>query len=130
MIQYSIIVNPYSASDVLDDQLIMINRYLISNVCLSVTKREWASTWYLEGWRPVEPYCVSNEKSFNDGDPIWSKIFGISNYVKGMPVNSLRKIILRPSELKKFSANKLSELLDRGETLSLIELRKSALSKL
>jgi hypothetical protein len=127
MISYSLVLMPYSANDLADDQLITINRYLISNVCLTVTKREWLETWHREGWRPVDVYAVSNEKIFSEGDLIWSKIFGISNYSKGMPIYSLKKVVLRPTDLKKFSASKLSSLLDMGDTLSLAELRKNKL---
>lgn len=124
MTQYSVVVNPYSATEIKPAQTILINRYLISNVCLAVTKEEWERTWFLEGWRPVEAYIASNEKTFRDGDLVWCSIFGICSFIKGMPTRSLRKIILRPSEIGKISAARLSSLLALGETLSQMEFQK------
>lgn len=124
MIAYSIALLPYSANELADDQLITISRYLIANVYVTVTKREWFATWHREGWRPVEVYVVSNEKIFSEGDLVWNKAFGILNYNKGMPIHSIKKVVLQPTNLKKISANRLSSLLDMGDTLSVAELRK------
>jgi hypothetical protein len=124
MISYSIALLPYSANELADDQLITISRYLIANACITVTKLEWLDIWHKEGWRPVDVYVVSNEKIFSEGDLVWTKAFGILNYSKGMPIHSIKKVILQPTSLKKISANRLSSLLDMGDTLSVAELRK------
>jgi hypothetical protein len=129
MIKYSVVVTPYSAANFNPNERITINRYLISNVCLSVTKQEWETRWYLEGWRPVEAYGASNEQDFTIGDLIWCKLFGVVNFTTSMPKKLVRKIIFKPSDFGKLTAARLTELLELGESISLAELQKLQLVK-
>lgn len=124
VIQYSIIVSPYSANLLKPDQLIIINKCLISNACLEVKKGDWENSWNSDGWRPVEMYAISTETDFEAGDLVWSRAFGVLNYTAGTPKRLVRKVVMRPFEFGKINAQKLTQLLELGESLSLADLQK------
>lgn len=124
MIKYSLAVNPYSVNNLAADSAILINRFLVSNICLLVKKEDWENSWYREGWRPVEVYGVSNESDFITGDLVWCKALGISNYAPGPPKWIFKKVVMRPGDLPKMSADRISALLGMGESLSLEQLQK------
>ncbi len=130
MTKYSLGVNPYSLGFQPADSQILINRFLISNQCIEVTRKEWEETWYRDGWRPVEIYGLSSETDFEVGDLVWSRALGISNYREGEPRWVFKKVIMRPSDFPKMTAERITKLLALGETLELNQLLKPAKIKL
>ena len=110
MKKYYVVLSPYSAYYVKDWQPIIINQFLISNVCKLVTKKEWLETWQHAGWRPVQAYGASNETP-KQGDQVWSKALALSNYNAGEPIHLFKKIVLQPEDLSHISINQLNLLL-------------------
>lgn len=126
MIKYSLVLSPYKAEDLSSEDLIIINRFLLSNECKLVTKSEWEAKWNHLGWRPVSVYGASNEIP-SAGDQVWSKAMAISNYRVGEPIHIFKRIVNQPAELTSLTIDKLNELIGR-EDLTAEELRKLQLT--
>lgn len=126
MIKYSLVLSPYKAEDLSSEDLIIINRFLLSNECKLVTKSEWEAKWHHLGWRPVSVYGASNEIP-SSGDQVWSKAMAISNYRVGEPIHIFKRIVKQPAELTSLTIDKLNELIGR-EDLTADELRKLQLT--
>jgi hypothetical protein len=114
MIRYSLVLSPYNAEELSDNESITINRFLLSNECKQVTKAEWKASWYHLGWRPVAVYAASSEIP-EPGDQVWSKAMAISNYHKGEPIHLFKKIVTQPSELTNLSIERLNKLIGRED---------------